>query len=130
MSDLVMIIGERVRWSHGKLTSPHRVCDDIAFATLAANAIRVAGRFLSGVPPALLTDQCVFNRVQPSRIQTGTRCFNLIEGLNSVMAGSSECNQMSMMVPRAAFCKHAGLPEPGLISIYTVCGTQYFSLLA
>ena len=29
------------------------------------------------------------------------------------------------------FChKHAGLPEPGLISRYTVCGTQYFSLLA
>ena len=25
-------------------------------------------------------------------------------------------------------CKHAGLPEPGLISIYTVCGTEYYLL--
>ena len=25
-------------------------------------------------------------------------------------------------------CKHAGLPEPGLISTYTVCGTEYYLL--
>ena len=30
--------------------------------------------------------------------------------------------------PRSSGCKHAGLPEPGLISIYTVCGTEYYLL--
>ena len=38
----ISMIGERVRWGHGKLTLPHRACDDIAFATLAANAMCLA----------------------------------------------------------------------------------------
>ena len=35
---------------------------------------------------------------------------------------------MCTYVERERLCKHAGLPEPGLISIYTVCGTEYYLL--
>ena len=45
-----------------------------------------------------------------------------------VRKSQDDCKKSNLPAASPKPCKHAGLPEPGLISIYTVCGTEYYLL--